>query len=304
MFFWIIITIIAHLLNAIVFIIDKHLVSKTVMKPVAYAFYSCIFLFVYLALIPFGFVVSEFKYTIIGIALGVLFTFILLVFYKAIQAGESTRIVPAVGGLTPVFTFILAYLFIGERLEITQVIALVLFIFGGFLLSSKISKEHLKIIKGAKMAVLAAFLFAIYYTLMKFLFSHISFLSGFIIIQIGAFLGAVILALPARNRKAIFAPASAAGAMKKEALYLFVPDKILGAVAGFLIPYAISMEAASVTVINSLQAVQYVFLLVFAIILSKKFPSFFKEQIGEKVIKRKIAAIILIGIGLLIISWG
>jgi len=304
MFLWIFITIIAHLLNAVVFIVDKHLISKTAMKPVAYAFYSGIFLFVYLILIPFGYAAVETKYAILGIITGALFIFLLVVFYKAMQAGESTRVIPVVGGLTPVFTFILAYLFIGERLGFYQIIAFILFILGGFLLSSKFSKEHFKIIKGIDMAVLAAFLFAAYYTLMKFLFLHVSFLNGFIIIQIGAFLGAIVLALSRKNRKAIFAPASANSRMKKETLYLFVPDKLLGALAGFLIPYAISMEGASVTIVNSLQAVQYVFLLGFAIILSKFFPSFFKEQIGEKIIEQKILAIVIIGIGLFALQLG
>ncbi len=304
MFSWVVITIFAHLLNAVVFIIDKHLVSKTVLRPVVYAFYTSIFQFIYLILIPFGFVLPENKYVAICILTGILFTFVLAVFYKAMQAAESTRVIPVVGGFTPIFTFFLAYLFVGERLGAAQVAAFVLFIFGGFLLSSKISKEHLKIIKGVETAILAAFLFAFYYTLMKYIFLHVSFLSGFIIIQFGGFLGALILLLSGRNRKSIFASASIDNAAKRKTIYLFIPDKLLGALAGFLIPYAISLQGASVTIINSLQAVQYVFLLVFAIILSKKFPSFFKEQIGEKVIKRKAAAIILIGIGLLIISWG
>ncbi len=303
MFFWIIITIIAHLLNAIVFIIDKHLVSKTVLRPIVYAFYSSVFQFIYLILIPFGFVLPEYKYAAICLFTGALFTLTLIVFYKAMQSAESTRVIPVVGGFTPVFTFFMAYIFVGERLQLTQGIAFILFIFGGFLLSSKFNREHLKIIKGIGWAIFAAFLFAFYYTLMKYIFLQVDFLSGFIIIQFGGFIGALILLLSGKNRKCVFASVKIDNAAKKETIYLFVPDKLLGALAGILIPYAISMESASVTIINSLQAVQYVFLLLFAIILSKKFPSFLKEQIGEKVIKRKTAAIILIGLGLLIISW-
>ncbi len=299
MILWLAITIFAHLLNAIVFIIDKHLVSKTVMKPVAYAFYTSIFQIFYIVLIPLlGISLPEQKYLILSFVIGVLFTFILVVFYKAMQAAESTRVIPVVGGLTPVFTLFLAYLFIGERLGIGRIIALIFFVFGGFLLSFSFKKEYLKPIKGIGLAVSAAFLFAVYYALMKFLFTNVDFLSGFIAIQVGSFFGALTIALPRNNRKLIFFPAGAAPAMKKETLFLFVPDKILGALAGILIPYAISMENSSVTIINSLQAIQYVFFLLFAIILSKKFPDFFKEQIEKKVLKRKILAVIFIGLGL------
>lgn len=305
MLFWIIITIIAHLLNAIVFIIDKHLVSKTVMKPIAYAFYSGIFQVAYLALLPFGFGFSENKYlAILGIFIGALFTFTLVIFYKAMQAAESTRVIPIVGGLIPIFTFFLAYFLLGERLGMAQIVSFILFILGGFLLSAKFSNGKTTIIKGLFLSALAAFLFAVYYVLMKLLFLQSSFLDSFIAIQLGGFLGALILALSSRNRKAIFSPASATSAMKKETFYLFVPDKIFAAAAAILIYYAVSLEEASVTIINSLQAVQYAFLLVLAVVLSKKFPSFYREQVGEKVVIQKAIAIFLIGAGLFILTRG
>lgn len=304
MLFWLLITIFAHLLNAAVYIIDKHLVSKTVLRPIVYAFYSSIFQFVYLILIPFGFILPENKFIAACLFTGFLFTFVLVVFYKAMKLAESTRVVPVVGGLTPIFTFFLAYFFIGERLGLAQSIAFIFFILGGFLLSFRFDHDHFKAVKGISWAVLAAFLFAFYYTLMKYIFLNIDFLSGFIIIQLGGFLGALFLLLPEKNRERIFASVKGESAGKKETAYLFIPDKLLGALAGFLIPYAISHEGSSVTIINSLQAVQYVFLLIFAVILSKKFPDFLKEQIGEKVIRRKLAAIILIGVGLFVISQG
>lgn len=302
MIIWLAITIFAHLLNAIVFIIDKHLVSKTVLRPVVYAFYSSIFQFVYLALVPLFFEIPKTIYAIVSLFTGFLFTYTILIFYKSMEETESTRVVPVVGALTSAFTFFIAYMFLGERLIWTQVIAFVFFITGGILLSFKTNQNHLKAVKGVKWAIMAAFLFATYYSLMKYVFLAIPFWSGFILIQFGGFLGALSLLLQKNNRSGIFAPAKISNAEKKKTAYLFIPDKLLGALAGFLVPYAISIEGSSVTIINSLQAVQYIFLLIFAVILSKRFPGFLKEQVGDKVIKRKIAAIILISIGLLLIS--
>lgn len=301
MFLWIIITLIAHLLNAVVFIIDKHLVSKTVLKPVAYAFYSGIFQFAYLIMLFFGIRLPEANILFLSMATGALFTFTLLVFYKAMQASESTRVVPLIGGITPIFTFFLAYSLLGERLVWQQAIAPVFFIAGGFLLSLKFKGGRVLVIKSLGLAVLAAFLFAGYYTLMKFVFLRASFLSGFIAIQFGGFLGAAALLLFSKNRKIIFAPANATDSMKKETIYLFIPDKILGALASILIFYAVYL--GSVTIINSLQAMQYVFLLILAIVFSKKIPDFLKEQIAGKIIVQKMSAIILIGIGLAILAW-
>lgn len=111
MIFWAIITIFAQFLNAIVAVLDKHLVSKTVLRPISYAFYSGIFQFVYLILIPFGFVLPEIKYIAIAFLIGALFTFILAILYKAMQIAEASRIMPIVGGATSVFIFVLAYFF-------------------------------------------------------------------------------------------------------------------------------------------------------------------------------------------------
>lgn len=298
MIFWIAITIFAQFLNAIVAVLDKHLVSKTILRPVSYAFYSSIFQIVYLVLIPFGFLLPENKYIILAFIIGVLFTFILVVLYKAVQVAEASRVIPLIGGATSVFIFILAYIFLGERLAASQVLAFIFFAVGGYLLSSKINNGRTIIIKGVFWAFLAAFLFAVYYVMKKFLFLHVDFLSGYVIIQLGGFLGAVSLLLMPNNRKAILHASDEVAGGNRQTAYLFFPTKFFGAVAAFLTDYAISIRDASVTIINSLQAVQYIFLLSFAIILSKRYPVFLKEQIGEKTIKRKVIAIILIGIGL------
>ncbi len=296
---WIVITILAHFLNAVVLIIDKHLVSNTVLRPVAYAFYSSISQILFLAAIPiFGFAFPETKYLVFGVSIGVLFVSALLVFYKAIKLSEASRVIPIVGGSIPIFTFCLSYLFLNERLTGLQIIAFILFVFGGLLMSSKFEKGKHIIIKGFYFAILAGFLFAIYYTSTKFLFLNIPFFDGFILLQFGGFLGALALLISSKNRKIIF---STPKTIKKKTACLFIPNKILAAIAAVMIFYAISIEESSISVINSLQASQYVFLLIFAFILSKKLPDLYNEQVGRKVIIKKLLAIGLIGVGLVLL---
>jgi len=296
---WILITIFAYFLNAIVLIADKHLVSNTVLRPIAYTFYSGIFQIAFLALIPiFGFAFPEIRYLAVGIFNGALFILALLVFYKAIQLSEASRVIPIVGGAIPIFTFCLSYLFLSERLTTGQTVAFILFVFGGMLISSKSDNGKLIIIKGFYFAILAGFLFAVYYTLTKFLFLNIPFFDGFILLQVGGFLGALTLLISSENRKIIF---STPKTIKKRTAYLFVPNKVLAALAAIMIFYAISIEESSVSVINSLQASQYVFLLILAIVLSKKFPALYKEQTDKKIIAQKLLAIGLIGAGLVLL---
>ena len=296
---WILITIIAHFLNAVVLIIDKHLVSNTVLRPVAYTFYSGVFQVGFLLLIPIvGFTFPETRYLIIGVLNGALFILALLVFYKAIRLSETSRVIPIVGGSVPVFTFCLSYIFLSERLNVAQITAFILFVLGGILMSTKFDNGKLIIIKGFYFAILAGFLFAVYYTLTKFLFLNTEFFDGFFLLQFGGFLGSLLLLSSSKNRKIIF---STPQTIKKRTAFLFIPNKILAALAAVMIFYAISIEESSVAIINSLQASQYVFLLIFAFILSKKMPDLYNEQIGKKVIMKKILAIGLIGVGLVLL---
>ena len=299
---WILITIVAHFFNAIVSIMDKHLVSNTVLKPVAYTFYSGVFQVLFLFLIPFvGFTLPEIDLLFIGIGTGALFILTLLIFYKALKISEASRVIPVVGATVPVFTVFLSYIILGELLTSFQLLAFVFFVIGGFLLSLKHIHGVFSLFPGFKLAILAGFLFALYYTLIKFLYLDLEFFDGFILLQIGGFIGSLFLLLSKNNREKIF---STPDTIKKSTAYLFIPNKILAATAAIMIFYAISIEGSKISIINSLQAFQYVFVLFFAIILSKKIPSLFHEQLNRKILRRKIIAIIVIGIGLFLLTIG
>ena len=87
-------------------------------------------------------------------------------------------------------------------------------------------------------------------------------------------------------------------AIKAGTLGLFLSARGLGAVGGLLIYWAIFL--GSVTLVNALQGVQYLFLLFLAFILFRKIPSL-KEQFNKRVLTQKIFAIILICLGLVIL---
>ncbi|MBW6441059.1 DMT family transporter [Patescibacteria group bacterium] len=297
---WILITIVAHFLNATVSILDKHIVSNTTLKPLAYTFYSGVFQVLFLFLIPFiGFTLPQNNLLLLGIATGALFILTLLIFYRALKISEASRVVPIIGATIPIFTIFLSYLILGELLTYLQVLAFVFFVSGGFLLSLRHDHGVFSFFPGFKLAVLAGFLFALYYTLIKYLYLDLSFFDGFILLQVGGFIGSLFLLISKNNRKKIF---STPEKIRKGTAFLFIPNKILAAVAAIMIFYAISLEGSKVSIINSLQAFQYVFVLFFAIILSKKIPSLFHEQLNKKLIRRKIISIFIIGIGLFLLT--
>lgn len=307
---WIIIAILGHFLNAVVSVLDKHIVSNQVMKPVVYAFYSGIFQILYLLAIPvlasvwpeIAFRFPSWELFALAAFSGALFVFTLTVFYKAIQLSEVSRVAPIVGVSIPVFTYLLAYVFLGAALSSRQMMAFGLLVIGGFLMSAKISRGKIVQIKGMAIAIMAGLMFASYYVMIDFLFERAGFLDVFMILQFGGFLGAAALFISPKNRKEILM-------MKKEkndiienkaSAALFIYNKITAAVAAILLMYAISI--GDVIIINSLQSMQYVFVFILAVILSRKLPELFNEQTGSEVVMQKSIALVLIASGLLLIA--
>lgn len=311
---WIIIAVLAHFLNAVTAIIDKHIVSNKVMKPVVYAFYSGVFQILYLLAIPvlaeiwpeMAFRFPSWELFALATFAGALFIFALTVFYKAMQMGEVSRITPIVGVSTPVFTYLISVLFVGAALESAQLRAFVLFVAGGFLMSVRITRQRITHAKGIAVALFAGMLFASYYAIISYLFARVGFLDAFMIIQFGGFVGAMLLLILPRNREAIFNMKDEENDIieNKKSGALFVYDKITAAIAAFLLTYAISLagDIRNVVIINSLEATKYAFTLMLAITLSRNLPAFFHEQTGKGVVAQKSIALLFIAIGLILIA--
>ncbi|MBU1177257.1 DMT family transporter [Patescibacteria group bacterium] len=294
---WIIIAIISHFLTAIVFIIDKFIVSKTAIRPVIYSFYVGILGGLTILLFPFGFELISLKQIIISFMAGILFIFATLYFYKTIKISEISRIIPIIGGAVAVFTLILTYLFLEERLSSNQFIAFFLLVFGGLIILWPKRNKKMFSFQKISFILLSALFFAGSYVLTKMVFTEQSFINGFIWIRLGSVLGACLLLILPRNRKIIF---NISKEIKKKTIILPIFSKSLSAFAFFLLNYAIFL--GNVALVNALQGVQYVFLLIMAFFLSAKFPQIIKEQINRGVIFKRILGIIFVCLGLIFLT--
>jgi len=295
LFVWV--AIIAYILFAINGVIDKFLLSKAVRDPIAYAFYIGITAPLVLFLLPFGFqMLSSVTDLLIAILGGGVFVFALYFFYVAIQKTSISRIMPLEGGLVPVFTLVLAYFILGERLGAFQLLAFVFLVSGGVLVVFEKDKFgwHPKALASG---VVAAFLFALSFTLTKYIFDQTNFVSGLIWTRLGLLLFSLALLIPKRTREKIF---SAPRKVNTENKFLYYGNRITGGLAGFLQNYAIAI--GSVTLVNALQGTQYTFLLLMTIILSIYWPKILKEDTHKWVLAQKIFAIVLITIGLTLLT--
>ena len=301
---WLLIVIIAHVFSAAIFIVDKYLLKRGFPNPLSYAFWVGFLSFVVLALAPFGFFIPSTNQILLSLAAGMVWLISTVIFYNALHKGEASRVVPTVGGLTPLFILGLSFIFLGERLSLRELLAFCFLVSGGIILSLLVTKtETLSFWKRRKIrltkvfipAMGAALTSAIYLVITKSVFLNIGFINGLIWTRLGAALGASILLISGSCRRMIFKKGEA---VKAGAFGFFVLARGLGAISGLLIYWAIFL--GSVALVNSLQGVQYLFLLVLAFLFFRQIPQL-KEQLEKGALVQKIIAIILIGIGLAIL---
>lgn len=300
---WFVIAIFSYLLLAGVNLIDKYLLTSKIPDPKVYTFYIGVLGGLIILLAPFvGFYIPGITEVIISLLAGAAFIYSLYWFYKGLHLFEASRIVPAVGGLTPLFTFVLVFIFsMGQEfLSYSEVIAFVLLIAGSFIINFKENRPVT--IRSLKISALAAFFLSLSFVLSKFVFLGQPFWNGLILMRVGGLLVVVLFYIFSREiRDEIFERRIS---LKKKTISLFISNQIAGAGANILQNLAIALAPlASISIINALQGVQYVLLLIFTVLLSIKFPHILKEEVSRRVLGQKILAIVLIGAGILILSF-
>lgn len=308
---YLLIAITAYLLNAVSVTIDKILLVKRLPNPALYVFYISAFSLSVLLAAPFA-PFPEMKPFIIGSFSTILWTLGAYFMFKALKSGEAARVVPIIGTLIPVILLIMAAL--SGSVNLNEVWAVVILLSGlVFLifpyLKGKFFKEELML------EIISALFFANSYYLLKLAYNlnaaNISsaaynssnFFSIFVYSRL-ILLPLILLTLAVPFfRKWVFAGSShqtPVSLWSKTGFILFV-GQAAGGGSQMLLTFAISL--ASPAVINSIQGIQYVFLFVLGLLLSKKFPTAFSEKLTKLNLAGKIIGIILIFFGLLFLSF-
>ncbi len=319
---WLTVAVTSYFINAGVYVADKFLLSKKIHSSIAYAFYVGIWSIFNAVLLIFAPWVPNFKFLMIDLFAGVLFLLTLIFWYKALHQSEATRVVPIVGALTPIFSFLLSNLFLNEKFNIDQLTAFFILIAGGVLISIKETKvyflkkvyarvksvwENMFGIVSAELrptrrlivnSVTSAFFFALYYVLMKNIYLHQPFIGGFVWSRFGTFIGVLFILLVPEWRKLIGERKEEAKQPKNLGFFLFV--RLMAALAFILLNWAISL--GNVAMVNALQGVQYLFLILLVLLLSTKFPKILKEELGGGVLIQKIIGIVLVTLGLYLLT--
>lgn len=315
---YIFVAIISYLINAGIYVADKFLLSKKIHSSIAYAFFVGIWSIFNFLILYFDPWLPDFHQFMIDILAGVLFLVTLVFWYKALHQSEATRVVPVVGALVPIFSYALSFIFLGEILGEREILAFLILIIGGILISVKNTHFYfLKELSGRFKKVFgdlfgeihasfrptrhlifnslaAALLFASYYVLMKYIYLNQPFIGAFVWSRFGSFLGVIFMLFVPEWRFAIFEQQK--GNKSPKNLSFFLTVRLLAALAFIMLNWAISQ--GNVAMVNALQGVQYIFLLVIVFILSARFPKLLKEEYGRGVMLQKATGAVLVCAGL------
>lgn len=302
---WLIITLISYFLLAAVYLVDKHLLTATVLKPRVYTFYVGILSMIIVVIIPFiHFYIPPINQLLLSLITGLIFSCCLLWFYKGLNLFEASRIIPATGALEPFLTFILIFIIsLGkERMGCNDLIAFILLIIGTILITwekkTKINWSSLKY------AFIIALLFSVFLILAKQIYNNQPFLNGLIWIKVGGFLFSLILYILYPEVRQSISLKIQGQPISKKTLYIFIANQIVGGSSGILQNWAIALSPIIyIPIFTALQGSQYVFLLFGVVLLSLKFPKILYEEVNRQILFQKIIATIIIGIGIAILAF-
>lgn len=308
---WILLAVGAQFINAIVALIDKHIVSddKAFPSPFVYAFYTCLisgaWVLVYLISLfplPFnGLHVPTFE-NVIRPTLGVValaflsaysFFIALVSMFSALREQDASDVIPVIGSISALCSFGLGYYFLDARLSPNFMLGIALLATG----TALVSRFRFPA-KTALVAFHSGLFFALHYIALKGLFNETSFDNGFFWSRIAFVFFALSLLLIPNYWERIRDQTKSTG---HAARMLIVSNKVLAGVSTILILKATDM--GDVAVVQALGGLQFVFILVLGILFSRAHPPQvkIKEKYDKRSILQKAIFVSIISLGFLIL---
>ncbi|GEM_PF-674429 len=295
-------TLTAYFFNALAVLANKFLLSKTIPDPLVYIFYISLISILAVFALPFTQIPTIPIFTLAS-ASTLLWTLGAYFMFKALQIGQVSRVIPIIGTLIP----LILLLFASETNAITtlQAWAVLILVLGMIFLSLQELLQGAFSKREIIFELVSAGSFALSYIILRQAYLSLDFFSTIVwsrLILLPFCL--LILIIPTVRRKIITSSLSLSSRRKPGSIkmgLIFLGSQVSGVISELLLLFSISL--ANPALVNSLQGSQYVFLLIFTIILGKKYPAIFGEKYTLLILVPKLMGIALIGLGLYLLAF-
>jgi drug/metabolite transporter (DMT)-like permease len=297
---WLLISTVGYLLLAIEAIITKILLSNKVKSWQLYSFYVGLLSLNGVLFAPFGLKWFGGMLFLESLLTGTIFFLALVFLYKSLEKSSASRVFILYGSVVTVASFFWEYLLLGQLFSKADLMAVLLLILGGFLVSFKFYKNRM--FSDYKTVIFSGFLMALALVMMKDIFTQQNFITGYVFSRFGVFLSALSLMLYPKFRRVVKASLKNKSKKDNQKNFGFILGaKIVSGTGTILINYAISL--GSVTIINALVSVQYSFVFIFIVLLGFLNRKMIQEKVTTKNIIFKTAGLILVIMGIFLIHY-
>lgn len=306
----IILAISGYFLAALVFVLDRYILKTSIPKPSVYAYFTGLFSLFALGFIPFGFEFSRGETIALSLLSGMIFVYGLVALYSAIRMNGITRIAPLVGAMVPTIIFFFSFLgciVTAEMFTPIDMVAVFFLVIGGIILSIELPFQSRIFFRGFSYAILASLLIAIFFMGFKQSSQDQNFVSVFVWSRLGMVGGSFSLLLfPVFRREIFSAHHQSAGKEKKKEQWgtwsVFLTNKILASISYLCVSLAVTL--GSVTIVQALGSVQYVFVLLLGGMATFFFPKIFRERLFGRFGLQMTTALVCITVGTVLTGFG
>jgi drug/metabolite transporter (DMT)-like permease len=296
---WFLAAISGYFFLALASVFDKFLLrQRATTNPLVYVFFISLLSVFTFVLAPFGLHWPGQAQFWLAIFAGIIFFLGVYFSFKSLDDNDASCVLPIIGGSVPVFVLFFSAVFLGEFLGFKQIIAFILLVFGGVLISFKKGHKGILALKDLGSIFLAILFNSAYMVLAKYLFESQGFISGFIWTRLGMIIAALaILFWPTWRRLILRSSHQATAGLN----FMLIGNKVMAGVGSVLVNWAISL--GSVSLINALRGLEYAFLLLVVILLSKRYPHLLEEKLNATIIFQKGIAVLLMAAGLAVLAF-
>jgi drug/metabolite transporter (DMT)-like permease len=302
---WILLATLGQLLNAVVAIIDKYIVTdeKALPRPFVYAFYSCLLTGFWLVIYVIGFIpglatigfphlanVEMPSIQVVGMSFLAAYTFFmaLVSMYDALKRAEAVNVMPVIGAISAISSFGMTYLFLDATLLPNYMWGIIVLALGTLLVAQNLPHNDTVL-----QVTHSGIFFALHFITMKGLFEETSFDDGFFWSRVGLLLFTLSLLL-VPNYLSKIKEQTKTTSKKTGALVLLA--KVFAGVAAFLLLKA--TDWGSVAVVQALDGLKFVFILIITVFMGALLPNAaaVHETRPREVLRQVLfVAIILVG---------
>jgi bacterial/archaeal transporter family protein len=297
---WIIYSLIAPIFWSFSNYIDKYSLEKNVTNIFDFLFFSSIFGWLFLPILVLIFGLPEFNtFSLVPITLGVVLVYSYGFYGKALEVGETSRIV-ILFKLIPVLTLALGFVFLQQTLTLNQFFAFLLVLAGAIFVSIEKSESGFKLYNGTFWIVGAICIWSVMFLVSDWTMTKISFEEFIVFDTLGTSIaGPLMLLIPSVRRKIFEGWFNST----KQKFGWFFANNITDLLGQMAMKKSLSLAPAAGLVTVAIQ-IQSIYVIALGVLLTLVFPQHFSEDISVRTILGKLvgASIMFCGIYLLFIN--